>query len=391
MTDFVLPSLGADMEGATLVAWHTKPGDSVKRGDVVATVETAKGIIDIEIFADGVIDALLATPGDELPVGATIARYRKAGEPELGAALEAPQPDSEERAGEPAAQPPITQIAATSIAPQHGERTLASPAARRRAKELGIELTAITSHSGGAITLEDVERAAVLAKTQRRSAPAKDMRTLIAEAMSRSKREIPHYYLATTIDMRNASSWLEAHNRASPVTDRLLYGALLLKAVARALERHPELNGFWHEGRFEAAKAINIGTAVRLRQGGLVAPALPAANEQPLVELMRALQDVVQRARSGALRATELSSATVTVSSLGEGSVETVYPIIHPPQVAIVGFGALVVRPWVVGGAIVAAPVINATLSADHRVSDGHRGSAFLRAVADWLQRPEAL
>jgi pyruvate dehydrogenase E2 component (dihydrolipoamide acetyltransferase) len=130
---------------------------------------------------------------------------------------------------------------------------------------------------------------------------------------------------------------------------------------------------------------------VRLRAGGLIAPALLGADRRPLPELMRAYQDLVQRARAGGLRATELSSATITVSSIGEGGVDTLYPIINPPQVAIVGFGAVVARPWCDGESVVAARVVNATLAADHRASDGYRGSAFLVAVADWLQRPEEL
>jgi pyruvate dehydrogenase E2 component (dihydrolipoamide acetyltransferase) len=166
---------------------------------------------------------------------------------------------------------------------------------------------------------------------------------------------------------------------------------LLLKAVACALEKVPELNGFWRDGRFEPSAAVNVGTATRLRRGGLVAPALEAANRQPLPELMRRFQDVVQRARAGRLRQTELATATITVSSLGEGAVETLYPIIHPPQVAIVGFGAVVVRPWCVAGAIVPAPVVHATLSADHRASDGHRGSVFLTEVDRLLQHPAEL
>jgi pyruvate dehydrogenase E2 component (dihydrolipoamide acetyltransferase) len=217
------------------------------------------------------------------------------------------------------------------------------------------------------------------------------MRATIGHAMSRSKREIPHYYLATTIDMRRSWSWLEQHNAAHPVTERLIYGVLLIKAVALAVARFPELNGWWREGRFDAAHAVNVGTAIRLRDGGLIAPALLGADRRSLPELMRAYQDLVQRARTGGLRATELASATITVSSIGEGGVDTLYPIIHPPQVAIVGFGAVATRPWCDGDSVVAARQVNATLAADHRASDGHRGSAFLVAVADHLQRPEDL
>jgi pyruvate dehydrogenase E2 component (dihydrolipoamide acetyltransferase) len=371
-----MPSLGADMEAGTLVEWHVKPGDAVKRGEVVASVETSKGIIDIEIFADGVIEALLAEPGSEVPVGGPLARYRPTG------------------GAEPAAVAPAVPSQAPSAPPakaaaRSGTRRIASPAARKRAAELMLDLDQVVARSGGPITLDDVERAAAA-----RGAPAArptDMRSTIGQAMSRSKREIPHYYLATTIDMRHASQWLAAHNAACPVTERLIYGVLLIKAVARAVARFPELNGWWREGRFDAAQAINIGTAIRLRDGGLIAPALLGADRRPLAELMRAYQDLVQRARTGGLRATELASATITVSSIGDGGVDVLYPIIHPPQVAIVGFGSLVTRPWCDGDSLVAARVVTATLAADHRASDGHRGSAFLVAVAEHLQRPEEL
>ena len=385
MSDFLMPSLGADMESGTLTEWFVKPGDAVKRGDVVASVETSKGIIDIEIFADGVIETLLAAPGTDVPVGGPLARYRSAGEaePEPGAA---PQPLAP-------SQPPSAPASQAPARPRPGAaRRAASPAARKRAAELGLDLGTIVPHSGGPISLDDVEQAAAArpGNTASISRPT-DMRGTIGQAMSRSKREIPHYYLATTIDMRRSWRWLEQYNAAHPVTERLIYGVLLIKAVARAVARVPEMNGWWREGRFDAANSVNVGTAIRLRDGGLIAPALLGADRRPLPELMRAYQDLVQRARTGGLRATELASATITVSSIGEGGVDTLYPIIHPPQVAIVGFGALVMRPWCDSESLVAARVINATLAADHRVSDGHRGSAFLVAVADCLQRPEDL
>jgi pyruvate dehydrogenase E2 component (dihydrolipoamide acetyltransferase) len=267
-------------------------------------------------------------------------------------------------------------------------RLPASPAARRRAAELGIDIASVASRRpGAAVTLEDVERTARRPPADAPSA----MRALIAQSMSRSKREIPHYYLGTTIAMTRALDFVAAWNAAHPVTERLMAAVLLLKAVALAVAKAPELNGFWRDGRFEPGAAVNVGTATRLRRGGLVAPALEAADRQPLPELMRRFQDVVQRARAGRLRQTELATATITVSSLGEGAVETLYPIIHPPQVAIVGFGAVVLRPWCVADAIVPTPVVHATLSADHRASDGHRGSVFLAEVDRLLQHPEEL
>ena len=379
-----MPSLGADMESATLTAWMVKPGDPVKRGAIVAAVETAKGIIDIEIFEAGVIETLLAQPGAQIPVGAALATYRPEGT--SGAAA----PETVARSAAPSPHPIEPRPQAPGPTPER-RRRLVSPAARRRAAELGVDLASVpASGAGDAVTLQDVERASERASA--RAAPrAADMRSIIAQAMSRSKREIPHYYLATTIDMTRAMRWVEAWNAQHPVTERLLYGVLLLKAVARGVEKTPELNGFWRDHAFEASAAINVGTAIRLRQGGLVAPALEATNRQPLPALMQQFQSAVQRARAGRLRRTELTTATITVSSLGEGSVETLYPIIHPPQVAIVGFGALGLRPWCVDGAVTAAPLITATLSADHRVTDGHRGSQFLIEVGRLLQAPEEL
>jgi pyruvate dehydrogenase E2 component (dihydrolipoamide acetyltransferase) len=217
------------------------------------------------------------------------------------------------------------------------------------------------------------------------------MRQAIAAAMSRSKREIPHYYLSTDIDMFGALAWLTAENEKRPVADRLLYGALLLKAVALALTEVPELNSLWLGDRAVASEAIHVGVATSLRQGGLIAPALHHTDRLSLGELMGKLRDLVNRARTGRLRSSELSDPTITVTSLGEQGVETVFPIIYPPQVAIVGFGKVVDRPWVVDGQIVVRPVITATLAADHRVSDGHRGGLFLAAINRLLQEPSKL
>lgn len=383
MAEFRMPSLGADMEAATLTEWMVEPGDIVKRGDIVAAVETSKGIIDIEIFDAGRIEELLVLPGTEVPVGGPLAVYAPVGGESAAPTPVAPTPVM--RAAEPHAARAVPERAPGRV--ERRQRARVSPAARRRADELGVDPTKVAGTGPqGAITLEDVERAA----TETR-APVADMRSAIGQAMSRSKREIPHYYLATTIDMTRAIAWLEQWNAAHAVTERLLDGALLLKAVARALETYAEFNGFWLDGGFEASPEINVGVAIRLRRGGLVAPGLTAANELSLTDLMQQLQALVQRARAGRLRRSEITNATITVSNLGEGGVETLYPIIYPPQVAIVGFGGIVTRPWAAEGEIVLAPLITATLSADHRVSDGHRGSRLLGEIARLLQHPEQL
>jgi pyruvate dehydrogenase E2 component (dihydrolipoamide acetyltransferase) len=217
------------------------------------------------------------------------------------------------------------------------------------------------------------------------------MRQAIAAAMARSKREIPHYYLGTTIDMGRAMAWLADENLKRPVADRLLYGVLLIKAVALALREVPELNAVWREGQAVQSPSIHVGVAISLRGGGLVAPALHDTDRQSLSELMRSFRDLVARAHAGTLRSSELSDPTITVTSLGEQGVETAFGVIYPPQVALVGFGKVVERPWAVEGQVTVRPVMTATLSADHRVTDGHRGGLFLAAVDRLLQQPEVL
>lgn len=217
------------------------------------------------------------------------------------------------------------------------------------------------------------------------------MRQAIAAAVTRSKREIPHFYLATTIDLQHATTWLGEQNATRPVSDRFLIGVLFLKAVALALRDVPELNARWEGGRVARSEAIHIGVATFLRDGGLIAPALHDADGQSLADLMRSFRDLVNRTRAGELRSSELSDPTITVTSLGDRGVEAVFGVIYPPQVAIVGFGRVVERPWSVNGQLVTRPVVTATLSADHRVTDGHRGALFLAAVDALLQEPGRL
>jgi len=217
------------------------------------------------------------------------------------------------------------------------------------------------------------------------------MRDAIAAAMSRSKHEIPHYYLAHTISLKRALAYLAELNAKRPIQERILPGALLLRAVAVALWDVPELNGFWIDGAFRPSEEVHLGTAVSLRTGGLIAPAILDADDKPLDQLMAELHDLVMRARGGHLKQSELTSATITVTSLGDRGCEAVWPVINPPQVAIVGFGAVVERPWVEGGTVVPHPTVVATLAADHRVSDGHRGGLFLAAIDHLLQEPAKL
>jgi pyruvate dehydrogenase E2 component (dihydrolipoamide acetyltransferase) len=194
-----------------------------------------------------------------------------------------------------------------------------------------------------------------------------------------------------TIDLEPALVWLEARNRERSITARLLPISLLVRAVALALVDHRELSGHVRDGAFVPGAGIHVGLAVSLREGGLVNPALHDADRGTLEELMARISEVTQRARNGGLRASELSEATITVTSLGERGVDRVLPIIHPPQVAIVGFGSIRVRPWINDDRVIPRRLIEASLAADHRVSDGHAGARFLAQIDRLLHTPEAL
>jgi pyruvate dehydrogenase E2 component (dihydrolipoamide acetyltransferase) len=381
MSEFRMPSLGSDMEAGTLVEWLKAPGDGVRRGDVVAVVETQKGAIEIEIFEDGVIEELLVTVGQTVPVGTPLARIKGA----VGAAVPVEQEPPAAGPPPPVAPPPVPQVETAGLR--------ASPAARRLAAERGVDLAKLAgSGPGGVVVLADVEAAATATpKAKPRGLDLDEMRRAIAAAMSRSKREIPHYYLAHDIDLGAATAWLSQTNAARVPEQRLLIGTILLKAVALALTRHKGFNGFYGKDGFVPSDAVNVGAAVAIRGGGLVAPAIHDTDKLSLDALMAKMRDLVARVRAGTLRSSELADPTVTVSSLGERGVEGMYSIIYPPQVAIFGIGKVVERPWAVAGQVALRSVVTVTLAGDHRVSDGHRGALLLNEVDRLLQEPEAL
>jgi pyruvate dehydrogenase E2 component (dihydrolipoamide acetyltransferase) len=444
MIRFELPSLGADMDEGTLLEWRVAPGDKVTRGQVVAVVDTSKAAVDVEIWQDGVVRELLIEPGAKIPVGTAMATLDEPGQAP-------PEPVVRDEPGQRSAQKPAGQVSnamgseptPAGTAPTHqpaaealirAARHPVTPAARRRGRELDVDVETLDgSGPHGAVTIADVERAALqqpvqqpasraaagepsepsepstpasavrpvsplapqskqaAAQSDRQPSRRQEMRRAIAAAMSRSKREIPHYYLSEPIPMQSALRWLTDRNAQLPISERILPAVLQLKAVALSLARTPELNGWFVDGHFKASSAIHAGVAISLRGGGLVAPAIHDVAAKPLAQLMRELADLVQRARAGSLRSSEMSDPTITVTNLGERGVESVAGIIYPPQVALVGFGRIAERPWALDGGLRVMQMVTATLSADHRVSDGHRGAIFLTELRDRLQRPEEL
>lgn len=383
MGTFRMPSLGADMEAGTLVEWLKKPGDIVQRGDIIAVVETQKGAIEVEVFEAGRVEQLLLQVGATVPVGAAMAEIRSEGEP----------------IAKPAAAPETTPAArpATEIK--------ASPAARKFAEEHGLDLTALQgSGPDGAILFVDVEtawqRTAPAAVPAQKALPVKGigetpaadgMRAAIAAAMTRAKRDIPHYYLGHAVDVTASIAWLAKRNADCRPEERAVFAALLIKAIALSLAKYPEFNGTFEDGRLRPSARINVGMAIALRGGGLIAPAIHNTPELSLDQLMGQLRDLTNRVRAGRFRSSELAEATITLTSLGERGVDWVQPIIYPPQVAIVGAGTPTERPWVVAGKVAVRHVCELTLAADHRASDGHRGALFLKAIGTILQTPEVL
>jgi pyruvate dehydrogenase E2 component (dihydrolipoamide acetyltransferase) len=440
MSEFKMPSLGADMDAGTLTEWKKKPGDPVKRGDIIAAVETAKGVIEIECFEDGILDQIFFRAGQEVPVGQVLATI--CSKEEFGKSKPAPET---QKPSEPvkiekipemvmaeAAKPAAVNVAeefktATAQPPASGGRVRISPLASRMAIELGVDLRQIQGTGpGGAIQRIDIEHAAQAQKAapaptvaepvraapppiaekpaplavEAKAEPAPEtkktdfqtaMRAAIAAAMSKSNRDIPHYYMETSIDMTNALRWLEEENLKRTIRDRLLPVVVLLKAVAKSLTEVPELNGFWVDGGHQISESIHIGFAIALRQGGLLTPAIHDTDMKSFDELRDAMNDLIVRTRGNKLRSSELTDATITVTSLGDRGVEKVFGVIYPPQVALVGLGKITPQPWAVNGALCVRPVLVATLAGDHRATDGHKGGLFLEALNRNLQEVEKL
>lgn len=399
---FTMPSLGADMEAGTLTEWLVKPGDRVSRGDVVAVVETQKGAIEIEIFEEGTISQLTAEVGQKLPVGAQLAVVLGAGEApaetkpaEHPVPPEQPEPSPKPSPAVRTEAPPAPTAARPASPPVPSPQGVAaSPAARARATELGIDLSSMAgSGPGGAILLADVEGPSAEAKSapppRKPGFAADEMRKAIAAAMARSKQTIPHFYVSQTMDIQPAADWLSIRNAERPPSERVLLGALFVRATAVAARKVPVTNGTFVDGAFRPSEAANVGVTIALRGGGLVVPALVGAESLGIEETMAGMRDLVTRARAGRLRGSEMTAGTITVSSLGDGNADAMSGVIFPPQVALVGIGSPQTRPWIVDGAVVARTVVTVSLSADHRVCDGRQAAAFLQHFAANLPTPE--
>ena len=363
--------------------------------------------MEIECWQEGTIGELLVPVGETVEVGTALATLLMPGErAEKRPPVSARSRSSTSATTAPAVASSSAPSAAATPLSAPGRRRWVSPAARRLAQSLHVDIDAVSgSGPQGAVIISDVEHAAAdlehvaAAETPTTNPRAKatavdrasQMRKSIAAAMSRSKREIPHYYLSDEILLESSLTWLTKRNAQRSIDERVLPAVLLLKAVGIAAQRFGEFNGFWRDDGFQPATGVHVGVGISLRGGGLVAPAMHDVPDKKLDELMDDLTDLVARARSFSLRSSEMSDPTITVTNLGDQGVDAVFGVIYPPQVAIVGFGRPAPRVCVIDGGIRVVTTVQATLAADHRASDGHRGALFLAAINELLQQPDLL
>lgn len=329
-----MPSLGADMTEGKLLQWRIKVGDKITKGQIIADIETQKAAFEMESFKEGTVTSLTAAPMEVIPVGAAMAVIENTG-------LEV----------------------------------------RQEATDLKVAMSA--KPSSPSVSLPS---AAWSSPTSASTNSIVDVRKAIAKAMSRSKKEIPHYYLKTQASMNRLLLALDQINEKRPPDSRIMLPALLTKMVSELLQKYPEFNGYYQNDQFEARADTNIGIVIALKKGGVIVPALLETQKKSLTDIGIQFNDLIDRARAGKLRSRELSEATFTITNLGDLGVEEVFGVIFPPQVAILGIGKIIPAPVVKNGHVEVGMIMTLTLSGDHRVTDGIRGSRFLQTLKTNLE-----
>ncbi len=378
-TPVILPKLGLTMEEGRVVSWLKKEGDRVESGEILFEVETDKATMEVEAPAAGYVRRLLVAPGETVPVTHVIAVITtSADEPLAEPAAAAAVPPAERAVASPAAAvPPGEPVVASPGAPlPPGERVVASPAARKRADELGVDLSRVTPAKGGRISIDDVEAAAATSGGPARE-PLSRMRRAIAESMTRSFRDVPQYSLSRDADMTAAG---ELRTR-----EAVSYTDVLVATAARALRDHPRLAMRYEPDGLVPADGMHIGVAVAL-EDGLLVPVIRDADTKGLAAIARERAALQEGARAGRLPANAQGGAVFSISNLGQHGVDRFTALVNPPEAAILAVGR--VRDQVVAraGAAAVRPVVILTLSVDHRVADGAQAAEFLADLAERLE-----
>ena len=403
--DLKMPSFGADMTEGTLVKWLVKEGEQIERGCIIAEIETNKGIIELDIFEDAVIEKLLIKEGEQVTVGTPIARLHSLSDtatPHQDVPSEVNVINEAETVADKKPTPPTTKII-----PDEHDFILATPAARAFADRNKLSLHSVKALNDNKkiITLAMVEA------IQKEPSPAaqekiaqttphppnkagfdkETMRQSISDTVTRSKQQIPHYYLSQRLDITALEHYLHEYNAGVTPELRILLAAPLLCAIARTLMKNNRLNGLYENNHFSPGSTVNLANAVNLRGGGLVMPVIRDAQTLTAVLMMEQLKEQVSRARNASLRISELSGGSFTVTNIGERGAEQMFAVIYPPQVAIIALGTPHQEAMIIDGGIQIRSIIEATLAADHRVSDGHIGARLLYQLNQQLQKPEDL
>jgi pyruvate dehydrogenase E2 component (dihydrolipoamide acetyltransferase) len=392
-----MPQMGYDMREGTVVRWRKQEGEPISRGEIIAEIETDKATVEMEAFSSGVLGRIVAEEGRTVPVGELIAIITEPGE-----AVPAVEDMTGGRAAtttpsQAAQPPPAPQQTSPAAAPSpavSGE-VRASPIARRLAVEKGIDLAQVTGTGpGGRITESDVlayeERIEAAATPPDGRVELTRMRRAIARVTTQSKREAPHFYVTSEIDMTEAMALRRQLNEALQDGTRVSVNDMIVKAVARVLEKYPNFNASFQEDYLRLNPDLNIGIAIALEEG-LIVPAIPGCQNKSLAEIARASSDLRERAGGGTLRAEEYTGATFSVSNLGMFDVDSFAAIIFPPNAAVLAVGSVKEQPVVRDGQIAIAQIMKATISVDHRVADGAEGAQFLMEVKQYLERPVSL
>ena len=392
-TDVIMPALGMAQEKGTLVNWLKAEGDSVKKGEPLMEVETDKATVEIEATASGILAHVSAAPGDEVPVGQKIAVILAPDEPmakkKTKATAASPAPSA------PTAPPPRLSSAPELQAAPTAGRMAASPAAKRIAREKGIDLSALKKGSGpgGTIVAEDVLRAGGAATAApggepkvKESVPLTAMRRIVGERMARSKQTAPHFYVGMEGEMtevnQKRAGWKNKKEEVVPsINDFILW------ACAQALKDFPSLNSTLADKEIRLFSDINIGMAVAI-EDGLVAPVIRNADRLTLQQLAGQSRELAEKAQKKKLFPLDYEGGTFTVSNLGMLGVDNFVAIINPPQCAILAVGRVAPRVVPHGGEIVVRSMMTMTLSADHRITDGAVAARFLQEVKGLLERP---
>ncbi len=385
----IMPKLGQTMEEGVIERWIKKEGDKVEKGDILLEITTDKATLEVESYARGVLRKILAQEGQTVPVTQVIALIGELDE-------ELPELKVETVEREPVAVAPETEgIPHAKGRPAAEVRVKASPLAKKLAQEKGIDLTQVVGTGpGGRITRENVLKAGERGKRKEeregKISPVSPMRRAIAEAMSASKKTVPHYYVTIEVDMTGAV--IKRREILAQIKGKgdvpLSYSHILTRAVSLALKNLPEVKSSWGEKGITVNEDINIGIAVALDEG-LIVPVLRKADEMTLEEIASRTESLVSRAKEMKLKSDEYGGATFTISNLGMFGVENFLPIINQPQSAILGVGAILERPAVVEGKVAIRHLMKLTLSVDHRVVDGQVAAQFLARVKEILERGE--